>query len=215
MVMLREVRESYLQNRYTADDMVRCGTSDCAGCSHCCEAMGETIVLDPYDIWQLETGLASNFQGLLTKAITLSVYEGIIMPHIMVKEENGNCTFLREDGKCSIHTLRPGFCRLFPLGRLYDEEGLQYILQKEDCPKEPKSKIKVDKWLGIPRIKKYEEYIETWHEITVNLREALKELSEEQAKAVNMRFLEVFYLPDYDAGDFYEQFQKRYERWTS
>ena len=42
---------------YTSNDMVKVGCSDCAGCSACCHGMGETIVLDPYDIWQLTSHL--------------------------------------------------------------------------------------------------------------------------------------------------------------
>ena len=42
---------------YDANDMVKVGCSDCAGCSACCHGMGETIVLDPYDIWQLTSHL--------------------------------------------------------------------------------------------------------------------------------------------------------------
>lgn len=35
---------------YTKNDMVKAGCNDCKGCSACCHGMGESIVLDPYDI---------------------------------------------------------------------------------------------------------------------------------------------------------------------
>ncbi|MCQ2521715.1 MAG: YkgJ family cysteine cluster protein [Lachnospiraceae bacterium] len=213
--MRREIKEEYLQNLYTKDDMVRCGTSDCMGCSHCCEEMGETIVLDPYDVWQFEIGLARNFGGLLQDTLELSVYEGIIMPHIKTKEGTNRCVYLREDGKCSVHGMRTGLCRLFPLARIYDEDGMHYILQKEDCPREPKVKMKIEKWLGLPELSKYEAYIQEWHTITVNLREALAECDDATARAVNTKFLEIFYLEQYEDSDFYEQFYKRLHRWQS
>ncbi len=211
--MRREIREDYLKNLYTKEDMVRCGTSDCQGCTHCCEEMGDTIILDPYDVWQFELGFQKNFDELLKDTLTLSVYEGMIMPHIKTVEGTGRCVFLKDDGRCGVHTLRTGLCRLFPLARVYDEEGLHYILQKEDCPREPKSKIKIEKWLGIPKLQKYEAYMESWHSLTVNLREALKECSDTMAKALNMKFLEIFYLPAYEGEDFYVQFEERLKKW--
>ena len=36
--------------RYGLNDMVRAACNDCAGCSSCCEDMGESILLDPLDI---------------------------------------------------------------------------------------------------------------------------------------------------------------------
>ena len=37
---------------YIENDMARIGCNDCEGCSKCCHNMGESIVLDPYDIYQ-------------------------------------------------------------------------------------------------------------------------------------------------------------------
>ena len=39
--------------RYGLNDMVRAACNDCAGCSSCCEDMGESIILDPLDIYEL------------------------------------------------------------------------------------------------------------------------------------------------------------------
>ena len=46
---------------YAANDLVKVGCSDCAGCSACCQNMGTSIILDPYDIWQLQAGLGKGF----------------------------------------------------------------------------------------------------------------------------------------------------------
>ena len=42
--------------RYGLNDMVRAACNDCAGCSSCCEDMGESIILDPLDIYELIKG---------------------------------------------------------------------------------------------------------------------------------------------------------------
>ena len=39
--------------RYGANDMVKVGCDDCRGCSACCRGMGDSIVLDPMDLYRL------------------------------------------------------------------------------------------------------------------------------------------------------------------
>ena len=101
---------------YSAHDMARISSAECAGCGACCRGMGDTIVLDPYDIWQLTAGTGKPFQALLGNCLDLHVEEGVILPHLMMRKDTESCTFLGPDGRCTIHAFRPGICRLFPLG---------------------------------------------------------------------------------------------------
>ena len=50
---------------YETNDLVKLGCGDCAGCSACCHEMGDTIILDPYDIWQLTGNLHCTFEQLM------------------------------------------------------------------------------------------------------------------------------------------------------
>lgn len=50
--------------RYTLSDMVRASCNDCAGCSACCEDMGDSILLDPLDLYQLTGHLHITFEQL-------------------------------------------------------------------------------------------------------------------------------------------------------
>lgn len=63
-------------------------------------------------------------------------------------------------------SISSGICRLFPLGRYYEEKGFRYFLQVHECQKENRAKVKVKKWLDTPDLKKYETYIARWHGIT-------------------------------------------------
>ena len=49
---------------YLANDMVKAGCNDCAGCSLCCQGMGSSIILDPYDINSMEKGTGASFEEL-------------------------------------------------------------------------------------------------------------------------------------------------------
>ena len=197
---------------YSANDMAKISCHDCAGCSSCCRDMGESIWLDPYDVFQLTRNLGKTMEELLVKEVELHVEEGLILPNIkMIGNGEVACGFLNEEGRCSIHAFRPGFCRLFPLGRNYEENKLSYFVLKDACPAPSKSKVKINKWLGVPNLKAYEKFLVEWHELTKLLRSYYAEHAQEDAviKAINMKFLQIFYLNPYEDTEFYEGFLKR------
>ena len=140
---LQEISDGKL---YTNKDMVKAGCGECQGCSDCCRGMGSSIFLDPMDIYRLTTGLECSFEDLLSTCVELHVVDGFIQPNMKMVGKEEQCPFLNEKGRCNIHAIRPGICRLFPLGRCYDGEGgFQYFLQIYECKKEPKSKVKIKK----------------------------------------------------------------------
>ena len=126
--------------RYTISDMVRASCNDCAGCSSCCEDMGDSILLDPLDLYQLTGHLHRTFEQLMDQSIELHVVDGMILPNLKMSAETNACPFLNEQGRCSIHSFRPGICRVFPLGRIYEDGKLDYFMQAEGCVKQERSK---------------------------------------------------------------------------
>ena len=72
----------------------------------------------------------------LAGKIELNVVDGIILPNLKMAGAEDGCGFLTEEGRCGIHPFRPGICRLFPLGRYYEENGFRYFLQVHECQKE-------------------------------------------------------------------------------
>jgi hypothetical protein len=209
--MKREVRVEDLARLYTANDMVKVDCGGCDGCSQCCRTVGDTIQLDPYDIWQWQKGFRMSPEEMFQKGyFAFNLADGLILPNLKMTEE-GVCPFLNEEGRCSIHGFRPGFCRLFPLGRYYEGEDFRYYLQMDQCPKPVKTKVKVEKWLGIPHLRRYEAYILEWHGYLVSCREQADGSEEENArKNIAMYLLQQFYLKPYDiTQDFYPQFEER------
>ncbi len=206
-VSLEEISDGRL---YGLNDMAKLGCNDCAGCSSCCRGMGNTIVLDPYDVWRLTGGLGVSLQQLLAEHLELNVVDGIILPNLKLAGESEQCTFLNEAGRCSIHPYRPGICRLFPLGRYYEEDGFRYILQIHECEKTNRSKVKIRKWMDTPDMEQYDAYIVNWHAFLSKLRTKLEDASSDLAKSVSMYILQRFYLLPYDTSrDFYSQYEAR------
>lgn len=195
--------------RYHRNDMAKLGCNECDGCSECCHNVGDSIVLDPWDIYMLTVHLDCTFEQLLEKRIALGVVDGVILPHILIESEEKGCSFLNEKGRCSIHSFRPGMCRLFPLGRLYEDGGFSYFLQTEECHIKKRTKVKISKWLEIPALDKYEAYINRWHYFCKNIQNHAGEMEESVLKNCNMLILQIFFISPYEREDFYGQFDRR------
>lgn len=195
---------------YNSNDMVKADCLECKGCSACCKGMGNSIVLDPLDINRLCAGIGTDFNGLLVSAIELNVVDGIILPNLKMSGIEEKCVFLNEDERCSIHPFRPGICRMFPLGRYYENGSYKYFLQVNECRNKNRAKIKVSKWLDTYELKKYEKYINDWHYFLVDVQEKIMSSQENDTyiKNINMYILNTFFVSDYNE-DFYIEFDRK------
>ena len=200
--------------RYGLHDMVRAACNDCEGCHSCCEDMGDSILLDPLDVYLLQKNLKTKIETLIEKKIELRMVDGLILPNLMMDEKTNCCVFINEEGRCSIHAVRPGICRLCPLGRIYEDGNLAYFLQREGCVKENRSKVKVSKWLDTPELKKNQKFLVDWHDFRKEMEKIVQETSDENTvKTITMFLLHTFFLQPYDENaDFYEQFYERLGR---
>ena len=193
--------------------MVRADCGDCKGCFACCTGMGRSIVLDPLDIFHLTANLHCGFQELLAGPLELNVVDGIILPNLKMSGPGERCAFLNQEGRCSIHPFRPGFCRIFPLGRLYENRSFSYFLQVHECRKENRSKVKVRKWIDTPDLKQYEPFIADWHYFLKEIQDWVRTPEgASAARDLNLYILNEFFVKPYDGQtDFYPQFRGRLE----
>ena len=209
--MLREINLDEISDGklYSSNDMARTDCKGCDGCSACCHGMGSSIVLDPLDVYRLSINLSKPVNELLAGPLELNVADGIILPNLKMTGTKEACSFLDADGRCTVHAFRPGICRMFPLGRFYENHSFQYFLQVHECPKTDRSKVKIKKWLDTPDLKRYETYICDWHYYLRDLKTRI-EAHPEQMKDISMDVLQKFYLTPYDpTADFYTEFYER------
>ena len=210
-VSLSEISDGRL---YGENDMVRADCHGCRGCFQCCEGMGKSVILDPYDVYRLESGTGKKLTQLLEEGyVELNVVDGIILPNLRMAGSKERCAFLNAAGRCSIHGSRPGLCRLFPLGRYYENGDYRYFLQAGECRENNRSKVKVNKWIDTPDQGQYHKFICQWHYFLNELEDAVAEDPVcETAKQINLLLLQVFYLTSYNENaDFFEQFTERME----
>lgn len=207
-VNLEEISDGKL---YNADSMVRIDTCGCINCHACCSQMGETIALDPLDIFNISKAIEMTQNEVILKYAVLNIEEKIVLPYLRFNKESDSCYFLNKEGRCSIHTARPGICRLFPLGRYYHADNkFSYFLQVNECTYSTKIKTKVSKWLEIDDLKKYEEYISSWHEFIMFFRRKLSQINDNEiVKQLNTYVLKILFMNQYTSSDFYIEFYDR------
>lgn len=196
---------------YTIDDLAQVNCNGCNGQASCCQGMGNSIILDPYDVFRLTNGLNGSFEELLAGRIELNLVDGIILPNLRMSGETERCSFLKENGRCSIHNSRPGICRIFPLGRIYENHDFFYFLQKNECNNSIKTMRKVSTWIDTPDYEKYRAFLIEWHYFLNDVEKLIKSTQDDnQIKQINMYLLKQFYLTKYDLSvEFYNQFYKR------
>ena len=213
--MLREINLDEISDGklYSSNDMARTDCKGCDGCSACCHGMGSSIVLDPLDVYRLSINLSKPVNELLAGPLELNVADGIILPNLKMTGTKEACSFLDADGRCTVHAFRPGICRMFPLGRFYENHSFQYFLQVHECPKTDRSKVKIKKWLDTPDLKNYEKFVWDWHQFLLDVQEVIYETEDtDLIRNLNMYVLSRFYRNPYtEDRDFYEQFQERLE----
>ena len=101
-VTMAEISDGKL---YSRDDMVKAGCDDCRGCSACCHGMGNSIVLDPYDVYRLTALRGDTLEHLLEeKKVEWNVVDGQILPNLALRSgADEACGFLDVAGSCRIH----------------------------------------------------------------------------------------------------------------
>lgn len=244
--MLREegVEEIYDGCFYRPEDMVPVGCSDCAGCSACCKNTGDSIVLDPYDMYMLTKGTGKTFTDMIEREIEIRLVDGLVLPNLMQqgrkepessmakisassakapegKHSDGRdlegppgegCAFLSASGRCTIHLFRPGFCRLYPMGRYYTEKGFCYILQKNECTGRKKTPVLLRDWIGVEDLPRYEAFVLDWHDFKKAAEAAMEGLTQRSRGSVRQYILQLFFVHPYLSElDFYTQYAARME----
>lgn len=199
---------------YEPRDLVEVSCNGCKGNASCCHGMGNSVILDPYDVYRITCGLNKSFEELLADRFELNMVDGVVLPNLRMGGEREACAFLHEKGKCSIHTIRPGVCRIFPLGRVYQDNDYKYFLQPQECKNQSKTLTKVEKWIDTPDLQENKKFILQWHYFLNEVEGFVREAQEEQIrKELIMYVLNQFYVKRYDENaDFYHQFEARLQK---
>ena len=196
---------------YEMNDMVKADTRGCVGCSACCYGVGETMGLNPFDLYEMTTFLELPFEMLIDVKIELHVEEKLTLPNLKMVGPLQGCGFLDDDERCVIHGHRPSICRMFPLGRYYDLDSFKYIYKPGECIMPDPSKIKVKKWINIDDYEQNKVFIMDWYKFLKALKFRVKFIHDKKEMAeVNDYLINHFYNIQWQEGqDFYTEIKER------
>lgn len=93
----------------------------CQCCNKCCH--NKLIQVNPYELLHIAQCLCLSTTEVLDQFVQME------LPYLKQKPD-GSCIFLGVNG-CQIHEHRPGVCRIYPLGRLKDENQQEYFIELE------------------------------------------------------------------------------------
>lgn len=195
---------------YDYEDWVEADAGGCEGCSACCHHVGDLVGLTPFDVYEITQYLGEPFKALQDKHFALREEKKVLLPYLKMQGADEACSFLNEAGRCQIHSHRPNICRLFPLGRIYENDGFKYFLQVASCTKPKLEKVQVKNWVGIAHYEENKAFIFEWHQLIKALQFRLKFVRDEEALAdFNNYLLETFYQLEVKPGEnFYIAFAR-------
>ena len=195
---------------YDIEDYVKEDTCGCNGCYTCCHRVGDLVELTPFDAYEIVNHLKISFDELLGNKLALQKNNKMLLPYLKMEGETEHCSFLNELGRCSIHGHRPNICRLFPLGRVYENDDFKYFLQVGTCVMPDLKEVKVREWIGIVNYDENKTFILAWYKLLKALRFRMKFVYDEaELEEMNKYILDTFYRIEVKEGeDFYTAFFK-------
>lgn len=137
----------------------------------------------PYKLWERCLTCPNNCcHGYLSKSIFTTPAEKKALPLI---NRNSPCAYLDKKNLCSVHTLRPFDCRLFPFDLIKDAGKFYWVIWDLNCPILKNERDRFEEYLLehettlIPKFKDFLEEFNDWRDAEYKARykyEILREL---------------------------------------
>jgi Fe-S-cluster containining protein len=146
----------------------------CKACGKCCKHR-EDILLTPYDLFRIAADLHRTPKEIIERYC--EVYEGgtshfPVVRAVPVPPDN-SCPFMR-NRKCSIHAKKPVVCRVYPLARMFTEEGeSRYLFNGAGCKHDPKT-VTVREWIGDISTEESETAGRLWRDVIFTIGPAIQ-----------------------------------------
>ena len=179
-VSLEEISDGRL---YELNDMVKADCQDCAGCHDCCEGMGDSVVLDPMDVYRLCTNLGKTPQELVSTGLDSVRCHGweYSASSLHEWEKTNAACFLNEQGRCSIHDCPSWISADFSHWDVSMKmEDSSIFCRSMNARRPSRSKIKVKKWIDTPDLRQYEKFVADWHYFLLDVQEVLYNATDAQ-----------------------------------
>ena len=198
----------------------------CDQCGKCC-TYRDDIILSPMDIFKMARELKITPVNLYHEYCVFNIGEHTRMPIVRLGSvgKDYHCVLLKNH-KCSVHTVKPAVCGMFPLGRYmsfekdtYDQADfatnkVKYLLQPPDCGDDSEEHT-VREWLSGFDINLEDAVFIEWQKAISQFGNKIKELEKkhDMLTMVEVWFVVrvVLYLQYDTSKDFLPQFKNNAE----
>ena len=221
-----EIIENFDQYRIGLDDIF---AFKCRSCGKCCRNR-EDILLNARDIYNIATALNLTHEEVIDKYCETYIGRDSRIPVVRLKPKGVNraCPLLVGD-RCSVHSLKPYICRIFPLGRVMASESapkdiglgrpneIEYIFNPVTCAS-LKRKQTVRDWLERFGILIEDDFFIKWNQTAFSLIAAIKKYDGQPnitPKTLDMMWSAIhmsLYIHYDTQKEFYPQFEANAER---
>jgi len=131
----------------------------CRACGRCCS--GKVIMAGPHEILGM-----SRVLGITTTEFLASCTDN--GGTTLRNGPDGRCVFVTEGGGCRVHPRRPLVCRLYPLGRSVDKDGVEKFARfakEEGCKGEFGADGTIETFLELQGVAPYIEWSRRYGEL--------------------------------------------------
>jgi len=137
----------------------------CKHCGQCCNK--PVIQLYPFDIKNICQELNISTKQFHQQYSLFQLDEDNI-PRCILKNKP-KCPF--RENKCTLYNNRPIRCRLYPVGRIFQED-ITYVLPENKCPGfDSGKKQTIQEWLDQQNITEYDPLTKKWNDFIINLKD--------------------------------------------
>ncbi|MFH1276231.1 MAG: YkgJ family cysteine cluster protein [Candidatus Woesearchaeota archaeon] len=158
----------------------------CTKCGQCCDKT--MIALYPFDIRIICDHLNISTTQFHEKYSAFTIDNENIVRCFL--RNRPRCPFKDVNNKCSIYDFRPVRCRLYPIGRFFQEDQTHYLVANDPSPGfNSNKKQSIAEWLEEQGVTKYDPLTERWNHFLIKLKNH-PQINEEDFQ---MKFKEIFY----------------------
>ena len=137
----------------------------CKRCSFCCD--NTIIQLYPFDI----KNICNALNIITTEFHQHSIFK-LDKDNILrcILKNRPKCPF-NDNSNCKIYSSRPIRCRLFPIGRIFQNNEIQYVLSDKKCIGfDTGHKQTIKEWLEQEKVTEYDELTKKWNNFIIKLK---------------------------------------------
>lgn len=199
----------------------------CTMCGKCC-VHREDIMLTPKDLFSIAKELGKHPEEIVRTYCDTYIGDTSRFPIVRLRPTgaDNHCPLLKNN-KCSVHSVKPVVCAMFPIGRVLSASGdglkaeditpdtVQYIFVKPGCGDDSETHT-VREWFGEFGIPMEDEFFVSWQRtlnaVSMAIRRLEPKMDPELMKSVWSAVFGMIYL-NYDSErDFLAQFSDNSKR---